>query len=108
MKKGRLSKAELYYIQNTDIPAEDIAKDLDRSIDLINKYLPKKPKKVEKKDPPKKREEPQMVKNMGRHKRKGEYVSTVMTPAASELADAQRPQLIASKKIQEAIFKPKG
>ena len=109
MKKGRLTKAELYYIQgNSDMKAEDIAKDLDRSVELIKKNLPIK---KEEKEPPKTtkvKNEPPMLQKMGRHSRNGENIATVMTQSASEYADATREQRIKNTKIQEAIFKPRG
>lgn len=111
MKKGRLSKAELYYIEgNSDRPAEEIAKDLDRNIELVKKYMVEKPKDSEKTKKTKKvkKNEPEILTRMGRHERNGENVATVMTQAASEYADACRPQRIANKKMNEAIHKPKG
>lgn len=44
---------------------------------------------------------------MGKHKRKGEVVATVMTPSASELSDEAR-KTNSARKHNSAIFKPKG
>lgn len=116
-KRGVLSKVEKFYIKyhRDDVSIEDMAKELDRTPDIVTKYvksLPKslKPKKEEaevvKFD---RREESQMFKLMGRKKRNDQYVATVMTEAASELADATRPSRTKlSGKIASAIHQPKG
>ena len=111
-KRGQLTKVEKHYIEgNVNLPIEDLAKDLDRTVNIIQKYintldLPKetpKPKITQVK-----KQDPKMLALMGRKKRGDENVATVMTPAASELADATRHQRLGGKKIQEAIHKPRG
>lgn len=111
VKRGALSKVEKYYIEgNATLPVEDIAKELDRSTNIISKHLdvmgvepPAEPTQatVEPVE-----EEGQMFQVMGRHERKGEKVATVMTSAASELADATRSKRGMNKKLQEAIHIP--
>lgn len=111
VKKGRLTKAEKYYIEgNTNLPVEDIAKDLDRSVPVIEKHLAQLdlPKEEPAPAKPEKKEDPKILQLMGRKERAGQHVATVMTPAASELADETRPNRIVNKKIQAAIHKPRG
>ena len=43
---------------------------------------------------------------MGRKKRGDEKVATVMTRAASEMADDTRPKRVLNKKLQKSIHKP--
>lgn len=113
VKTGKLTDAEKFYIeQNPDhLTIKEMADKLDRSLPLVGKhYKEAEANKVP--DPPKTAEEvkneSRMFKLMGRKERKGQHVATVMTPAASELADAQRPQRLSSKKLNSAIHKPKG
>ena len=109
VKRGRLTKVEINYIENSDLPIEDIAKDLDRSIESIEKYLPKTTQKPESKAVEIKEDnDPEMLKRMGRYKRNDQRVATIMTPSASEYADATRPSRIVNKKIQQSIHKPRG
>jgi len=109
-KRGKLSKIELYYIEgNTNLPAEDIAQELDRSVELIQKKLDEfTPPSTKTVTSAKNDNEPQMFKVMGRHERNGQKVATVMTEAASALADSSRPNRTQNKKIQAAIHKPRG
>lgn len=113
VKRGKLSKIEKYYIEgNTDLPVEEVAAELDRSVNAVQKHMdtisieadpePTQEQPSTKTD----RDETQMFKVMGRHERAGEKVATVMTKAASELSDATRPKRIMTKKLQEAIHKP--
>lgn len=109
-KRGALSKVEKYYIEgNADVPVAELAEALDRSENIIQKHLDTIQPKTEKKKAtkkPKKERESQMFKVMGRHERQGEKVATVMTKAASELADATRPKRLMTKKMLESIHKP--
>ena len=112
VKRGALSKVEKYYIEgNCTLPIEDIAKELDRSVNSVTKYIDTLTTTTS--DTPATETvkaavdgEPQMFKVMGRHERNGENVATVMTSAASELADATRSKRIMNKKLQSAIHKP--
>jgi predicted ArsR family transcriptional regulator len=114
VKRGALSKVEKFYIEgHADLTVEDIAEELDRSVNIVQKHLdtveqPKPKKTTTKKKAKKQPKDTQFQTLMGRHDRKGEKVATVMTRSASELADAQRPNRIANKKIQDAIHKPRG
>lgn len=112
-KRGALSKVEKYYIEgNVDLPVEEIAAELDRTVNSVQKHMDTvsgaKPKAEPAKTKTKKAKETQMMKVMGRHERNGQKVATVMTKAASELSDAQRPKRVMNKKIQDAIHKPRG
>lgn len=110
-KRGALSKIEKYYIEgNASLPVEEIATELDRTVNAVQKHLvtlgvEPEPTKVVETDVV---EDTQMMKVMGRHERNGEKVATVMTKAASELSDAQRPTRTMNKKLQAAIHKPRS
>ena len=112
-KGGKLTDAERFYIeQNPDnLTIKEMADKLDRSLPLVGKYY-RVVEENKAQEPPKTAEEvkneSQMFKLMGRKVRNNQHVATVMTPAASELADAQRPQRLSSKKLNSAIHKPKG
>lgn len=101
MKRGPLSKAEKFYIDNNrTMGIDQLVIDLDRAQNQIEKYL------KETENAKKNVKETLMRKTMGRHERNGKPVATVMTPAASELADDQRAMLNSKKKNQEAIYRP--
>lgn len=114
VKGGTLTKSEKFYIQQNpdNLTIHELAKELDRTPRYIAKYYinpeekkntePEKPKDIANKESP-------MFTLMGRHKRGKQNVATVMTKAASELADSTRPERIKMKKeTQAAIHKPKG
>lgn len=109
-KRGALSKVEKFFIEgHTDLPVEEVAAELDRTVNSVQKHLDSintnsKPKKKTKKES----KDTQFQTLMGRHERQGQKVATVMTRSASELADDQRPKRLVNKKIQEAIHKPRG
>jgi len=114
VKRGKLSSIEKFYIEgNANLPVDDIATELDRSVNIVQKHLdavttkPAKKTKVKKKAQ-KQPKDPQFQQLMGRKERKGEKVATVMTRSASELADDQRPKRLLNKKVQSAIHKPRG
>jgi len=112
-KSGKLSAADLFYVKrNPDNKTiHELAAELDRSPQTIAKYYEQE-KEVEKvaevttaTPPP----ESPMFQLMGRHKRNDKNVATVMTKAASELADATRPNRLKEKnKLAGVIHKPKG
>lgn len=80
-KKGPLSKAEKFYIDNhLSKPLEDLCKDLDRAKSTVNKYL--KTIAVDEKE----KAETLLYQQFARNG-KG---STVMTQNASEMADSKR------------------
>jgi hypothetical protein len=112
VKKGKLNKAEKFYIEgNSQKSTEDIAADLDRSVTIVEKHLATIPKTTPtevQQEATNDEGEAQMFKLMGRHKRQGQHVATVMTRAASELADATRGPRTLNKKLQQAIHKPKS
>ena len=109
-KSGNLTKQEKFYIQqNPDsLTIHQLAKQLDRSPETVAKHYnqPTKPTDTTKEAVEKESKKTQMFELMGRHKRGGQNVATVMTPAASELADATRPERIKNQKIQKAIHRP--
>lgn len=112
-KRGALSGVEKFYIEgHTDLPVEDIAAALDRTPNAVKKYLESIGKEAQPKptqtQQPAKKEETGIWKLMGRHERNGEKVATVMTKSASEHADATRPARLMTKKVQDAIHKPKS
>ena len=85
-KTRRLNKVEKFYIENnTDKSVEDLAKDLNRSEAVINKYVNEKGgsghlDSVQD-------EKSTVGELMGHKENRG---VTIMTPAASELADETR------------------
>ena len=112
-KAGKLTKAEQFYIeQNPEGKTiHELATELDRSPKIVSKYYVKV---VE--DFPEEPSAPQLAKPeapmfnlMGRHERQGKHVATVMTKAASELADSTRNTRLKDKnKLTSSIHKPKG
>ena len=112
VKRGSLNKVEKFSIEgHSELPIEDIAAELDRSVNIVKKYLDTLPeeKPTQPATPVKpKKNETRFLQNMGRYERAGEKVATVMTGNASEEADRTRPSRIANKKIQESIHKPRG
>lgn len=112
-KSGKLSAAEQYYIETNPHgkTVHELAAELDRSPKTVAKYY--ETKAVIEVTPEQKAEianpESPMFKLMGRHIRGDKHVATVMTQAASELADATRPARLTEKgKLKDAIHKPKG
>ena len=87
-KKGPLSKAEKFYIENhSGLDIRDLCKDLDRAQSIVNKFLKTLPNLDEKKDTV-------LYQQFARN----EKGSVVMTENASELADSKRPQFTESKR----------
>ena len=112
-KAGKLTSAEQYYIETNphSKTIHELATELDRSPKTVAKYY--ETKAVIEVTPEEKAQivnpESPMFQLMGRHKRNDQNVATVMTKAASELADATRPNRVANKgKLKDAIHKPKG
>jgi IS30 family transposase len=88
-KTGRLTKVEKFYIENnTDKSAEDIAKDLNRSESIVTKHL-NSSRDTGHIDSVKDKDSDTTIGDLMGHKESRGV--TVMTPAASELADATRP-----------------
>ena len=81
-KKGPLSKAEKFYIQNkhTDSNLESLCKDLDRAKSIVRTHITKC----------KKEEEKTSVNDIASQFAKNDNGAVVMTPNASERADALR------------------
>lgn len=111
-KRGILNKTEKYYISsNRNLSVEELATTLNRSVKSVTQYISELDNGVvesQPEPPPPQNKESKMFNLMGRKKRGEEHVATVMTPAASELADATRPQRTRNEKLQSAIHKPKG
>ena len=89
-KRGKLNKVELFYIDNNaDKSVADLAKDLNRSEASIKKHTQVQDDKSN------------IGQLMGHKEDRG---VTIMTPAASEVADETRASRIGmSKKHQDAI-----
>lgn len=112
-KTGKLNRAELFYVSNNPDgkTIHELAAELDRSPTTIAKYYEKdkdnnKPQQTIQEAVPENPESP-MFQLMGRHKRNDKNVATVMTKAASELADATRPARLKEKnKLADAIHRP--
>ena len=103
-KAAPLTKTEIFYIQENpeNKTIHELAEELNRSPKVVAKHF------VEKKEPEPVREESALLKLMGRHKRNDKNVATVMTKAASELADNTRPNRLVNKKLSSAIHRPMG
>ena len=97
-KKGKLSKVELFYIDNNaDKSVADLAKDLNRTESSIEKHIRANTEHLDNVQDGKSN----IGDLMGHKEDRG---VTVMTPAASELADETRVSRIGiSKKHQNAI-----
>ena len=81
LKRGPLSKVEIFYIEgHRELEAEQLAADLTRSVPAIKKYLS---------DNPIAKGETVMSQQFA--KKDG---TVVMTPNASEMADASRPSRV--------------
>jgi predicted transcriptional regulator len=102
-KTGKLNKVEKFYIENnTDKNAAEIAQDLNRTEASVKKHIKssKDTGHVSEVTP-----ESNDVGNLMGHK-EGRGV-TVMTPAASELADDTRGSRVSSDRHNNAIHKIK-
>ena len=86
-KTGKLTKVEKFYIDNnTDKTVEEIAKDLNRTENAVNKYISES---TDTGHVDTARDEKSTVGELMGHKE--DRGVTIMTPAASELADETRP-----------------
>jgi len=83
-KTGKITKVEKFYIENnSDKTAEDLAKDLNRSVSFVKKHVTAEDAVQDE------------ISNVGElmgHNEGGGV--TVMTPAASEAADETRPSRV--------------
>tara|TARA_Y100000385_G_scaffold290531_1_gene364112 strand:+ start:1233 stop:1532 length:300 start_codon:yes stop_codon:yes gene_type:complete len=97
MKKGPLSKAEKFYIEN-NLKSElvDLSKDLGRSELSISKYL----KSIKVKDE-------EVIDSSNLYARDSNKVATIMTEAASMAADESRKKTSTAKRYNEVIHKIK-
>lgn len=107
----RLTKAEKFYVeQNPEglTPAE-LAKDMHKTVTCIKNYLKKVNDVPESHvQEPMQKEETRVRKLLGRHKRSGKYVATVMTEAASEAADDARQNGQLNSRLTKAVHQPFG
>lgn len=112
-KKGRLSKVETFYIlNNRELPVAQVAQELDRNVQTIEKCLEDNSEVVQ----PVVEESPSAIAEvypklnagvaMGRKFRRGKPVSTVMTPSASMLGDAYKETAPKHPIHSNAIHKP--
>tara|TARA_R110002020_G_scaffold271671_5_gene486868 strand:- start:995 stop:1321 length:327 start_codon:yes stop_codon:yes gene_type:complete len=97
-KTGKITKVEKFYIENNpDLDASDLAKDLNRSVAFVKKHV----KKVDTGHVDTTQEERTANELFGHKEDRG---VTIMTPAASEVADETRQGRInQSKRHQNAI-----
>ena len=96
MKKGPLSKAEKFYIENNSrSEVSALAKDLDRSESTISKHL----KTINK--------DPQVPSASNLYARDSNKVATIMTEAASMAADESRKTASSPQRYKGGIHKIK-
>lgn len=96
MKKGPLSKAEKYYIENNaQSELSTLSKDLDRSESSISKHLKTINNSVQAPD------------SSNLYARDSNKVATIMTEAASMAADESRKNTSAPKRYKGIIHKIK-
>ena len=94
-KKGPLSKAEKFYIENhLNLEVKELCKDLDRVQGTINKFVSTLPKvdmvQIQTED----KKETALSKQFARNEAGG---AVVMTPNASIMADEKRPDFSSKK-----------
>ena len=79
-KKGPLSKAEKFYIENkhTDTEVDTLCKELDRAKSIVKTHIAKCQKEEDKSN----------AHNIGSQFAKNDNGATIMTPNASEMGDA--------------------
>ena len=88
-KSGPLNRVEKFYIDNhSDRDVKELAEDLNRNQKIISKYLDSKPETTHTSQAQDKKKEKVIAGELFGHK-EGRGV-TVMTPAASETADASK------------------
>lgn len=107
-KAGPLSKAEIYYVeQNPESKTpEELAIEMKRSVQTIRKCIEEYGKKTKKMTVTTTKKMP-IDDLMVKKERNGQIVATVMSQAASEYLDGQRPKL-KSKKLNSSMHNPKG
>lgn len=99
-KRGPLSKAEKFYIDNhLNVDIDEICKDLDRAKLTVEKYIRYLPK--EKKQTAAKKQ-PLLSQQFARNEKGG---ATVMTPNASIMADDKRADFSSKKNNRDCITK---
>ncbi len=116
MKKGRASNVEIFYVLNNEKSVEDLAKDLDRSTNFVEKILKDKPKASTTTVKPPQEGVTTIKKTtvgdlMGKTERNGQVTSTVMTEAASGRADGSTKKNKVfgnSPRLKDSLYKPLG
>jgi hypothetical protein len=94
-KKGPLSKAEKFYIENhRDLELTELCKDLDRAQGTINKFVATLPKANTVQTQVESKKETNLSKQFARNEKGG---AVVMTPNASIMADEKRPDFSSKK-----------
>lgn len=109
MKRGGISNAEKFYIEKNpdNMTLEQMAKKLGRSEKAVSKYWEVTEKEVQEQTEEKPLPDKGAVRKLMGHRRE----ATVMTPAASEMADEMRKINKGKKlsdKMKSSIFKPFG
>jgi hypothetical protein len=94
-KKGPLSKAEKFYIENhLNLEVKELCKDLDRVQGTINKFVSTLPKADMAQIQTEDKKETALSKQFARNEAGG---AVVMTPNASIMADEKRPDFSSKK-----------
>lgn len=111
MKKGKMSKVELSYIENNpNLSPEEIAKDLDRSVESVQKKMEAIAGDTGEETPERPRND--FRKHLVNKTGSGREGITVMTQAASERIDEYRKKNIDkikhSRGTEDAIHHPLG
>lgn len=107
-KVGPLNKAEIYYIEQNpeNKTPEELAIELKRGIQVVRKCIEEYGKKTKPMSVTTTKKMP-IDDLMLKKERNGQIVATVMSQAASEYIDSQRPKL-KSKKLNNSMHNPKG
>ncbi len=108
-KRGKLSKVEEFYIlNNREAGVESLARELDRTVNAVQKVLDANPTEEEPKKEGVVAIYPKAGPLMGRKTRNGKNVATVMTPGASEAGDTKQPSVPSRYINDTTIHKPLG
>ena len=110
MKRGKLSKVEEFFIKNNEeMSVEEVASELDRSVDFVNKKRKEFGLSVEEK-PKKKKKETEFKKTLVNKTEQGREGITIMTRAGSERIDEHKKKMKSKikkgRKTGDAIFNP--
>lgn len=108
--RKKLTEVEQFYVENNPdgLSVKELAKKFNVTEKLIKEVsaaaAPKTEPKPSVKDPVEKKESAIGMKLIGRHKRNGQSVATVMTKSASELGDSSRKST--PKSLERYVINP--